>query len=123
MINIETISGIINEGSSFALSVTFKDEAGTPVIPTKITWSLTDLDGTIINNRDQVEVETPDSSIDIVLNENDTLCLIEGSNKEHRVITVYCEYNSDLGNGLTMYKEGKLAIKNLLNAPFITPET
>lgn len=83
----------LQEGSAF-VTVTFTDENGDPVTPNAdtLTWTLTDVRGNVINERDQVPVAS-DASVTIVLNGDD---LARTANGLNRIILFECEYDSTL---------------------------
>ena len=104
-----------DEKSTHVVTATFKDEDGVLVVPTSITWTLTDESGTIINARENVAVVTPASAINIVLSGLDLAMQTgETAGIVGRVITVNAVYNSTLGTGLPLKGEVKFYIDNLL---------
>ncbi len=48
-----------NDKSSYYVTLDFFNEEGTPVSPTTATWTLTDGNGDIINQRDSVPIANP----------------------------------------------------------------
>ena len=99
------------EKSTFVITVAFQDEQGNSVTPNELTWTLTDMNGNVINNRDQVSI-TPDSSVDIVLSGDDLA--LEGDAPELRVLTVEGTYSSDLGNDLPIKDSVRFIVDNLV---------
>ena len=79
-----------------------------------LTWSLTDLDGNIINDRDEVELVSA-SSVLIVLSGNDLA--LSGGYPAERCVTVEGTYNSVLGNNLTLKDAMVFQIENLVGVP------
>lgn len=100
------------EESTFVITVVFKDEDGTLVIPVSATWSLSTIDGTIINERDSVGI-SPASSVDIILS-GDDLQILEADSLS-RVLTIEGTYNSALGSSLPIKDEIYFSIQNLVN--------
>ncbi len=84
--------------STFAVAVAFTDDSGAAVVPSSITWTLTDALGNIINGRNAVTVPTPAAAISIVLSGEDIDYATSASKR--RVLTVSALYNSTLGAGL-----------------------
>lgn len=103
------------EGSTYIITCAFTDEDDNAVIPDSIVWSLTDADGTVINSREDVAVETPASSIDIVLSGDDLQILTteEPSKSVGRRIIVEAVYESDAGSSLPLKDEAAFVLENL----------
>ena len=97
--------------STYVVTAVFTDAAGASTIPTVITWTLSDRDGTIINSREDVEVATPAATISITLSGAD-LDFDDGS---MRVITIEATYDSTEGTGLPLKDEAYFSIKDLIN--------
>jgi hypothetical protein len=100
------------EGSTFAVQVAFTNEDGDAVTPSAITWTLTDLAGTVVNSRSDVSVGSPASTINIVLSGNDLL--LTGYVGEVRVLTVEATYTSALGSGLPLKEAARFMIEPLV---------
>lgn len=96
------------EKSTFTITVSFTDEDDQAVTPNSAKWSLTDLQGNTINDRNAVEL-TPATSINIVMSGDDLVVPI-GSTVVHRVLLVEGDYNSNIGSGLPFYAECKFMI-------------
>ena len=90
MINLEVI---VNEDSSIGIGFTFTGLNDEAVTPNTFIWGLADIDGNIINNKED-ESETPASTTWILLQADD---LADISASLIRVITIYGTYNSTLG--------------------------
>jgi len=102
------------EGSTYIVTVSFKDEDGEAETPTAITWTLTDSDGTVINSREDVSV-SPASTINIVLSGDDLQIVSENvSSPTRRVLTIEAVYNSTLGNNLPLKEQIEFNIDNLV---------
>jgi hypothetical protein len=99
-----------NERSTYAITLTFRDEAGTLVTPTAATWTLTDDGGAVINGRLDVPLSAA-SSVVVVLSGAD---LAVGSDRNRRVLTVEATYTSSLGSGLPLVDEVRFAITPLV---------
>jgi hypothetical protein len=90
-----------DNGSTYILKVDFTDADGTAVTPNTVVWSLTDVNGNIINGRDDVEL-TPDTTVYIVMS-GDDLLLEDG---DERRCTVDAVYNSTTyGNNLPLVEQ------------------
>jgi len=97
------------EESTYIVVATFVDEDDALITPNTITWTLSDLDGTIINSRENVSI-TPDTSVNIVLSGDD----LAVSGSRTRVVTVKATYDSSYGVGLTLKAAAKFDIENLV---------
>lgn len=101
-----------NEKGTYIVSVTFTDEDDASVTPNSgLTWTLTDLDGNVINSREDVAI-TEASTIDIVLTDSD-LQVVTGHDR--RIVTVEGTYDSSLGTNLPIKEEIRFAITDLVN--------
>lgn len=95
-----TLTTHATEQSTFVVTVKFYDEDGAAVVPTEIKWTLTDPVGNVVNNRADVEIGTPASTVDIVLSGLDLA--LEGYVGPYRHLTIKATYNSTLGSGLPL---------------------
>jgi len=88
------------ESSTYVVQVVFTNEDGTAVVPSAITWSLTDKLGAAVNSRTDVAVGSPASTIKIVLSGLDLA--LSGYAGPERILTVEATYTSALGAGLPL---------------------
>lgn len=100
------------EKGSLILTVSFFDEDDVAVLPTTITWRLTDANGVTVNGL-IAQTETPAEVVEIVLTGND-LALGGSPVGYKRIFTVEAPYNSTLG-ALVMNEEAEFDIENLVN--------
>ena len=91
-----TLSAV--EKSTIVITASFHDEAGSPMIPSTISWSLLDEQGEVVNNRNDVVVE-PSTSINIVLT-GDDLDIKKNEIAESRTCVISGRYNSSYGTDL-----------------------
>jgi len=98
------------EESTYIVSAAFTDEDGVAVIPTAITWTLTDGKGVTINSRLDVVI-TPASTIYIVLTGDD----LAVSGSRMRIVTVNATYNSSYGTGLKLKGAATFNLENLVS--------
>lgn len=105
-----TITSAAKEKSTKGFAVSFTDENDAATVPTSITWSLLDLNGAIINSRANVAVETPDSTIEIVLKGNDLTYKTQGKLR----LLVEALYDSeDWGEDCPLKEEIEFPVENL----------
>lgn len=112
---IELLTTEAIEKSSYVITAVFRDEDRDLVVPDSITWTITDKNGTVINNREDEAVSVPASSVDIVLS-GDDLSLLSGESsavKAERRFTIEAVYNSDLANNLPLRDSVKFYVRNL----------
>jgi len=100
------------ELSTYQVTFSFTDEAGTAVTPNALTWTLTAADGTVINSRENVSVPTPAASTTITLS-GDDLSLPAGLGKT-RHLTVVGTYDSDAGSDLPIKDAAIFDVTNLV---------
>jgi len=113
--SIAKIATVAGEESTFAVSATFTDDAGTPVAPDTLTWTLSDLAGSIINGRNQVSVASPAATTTIVLSGADLVLQVGEVSHGSRRFTVEGTYTSSLGAGLPITGECEFVIQDFIN--------
>lgn len=99
-----TLTDNANERSTYAVDVSFFDEDDVAVTPTSITWTLSDVQGNVINSREDVAVAVPAATITIVLSGLD-LVLDNTYVSNIRKILIKATYTSTLGSGLPLRDE------------------
>jgi len=100
------------EKGTVVLTIGFLDEDGVAVVPSSITWHLTDVNGTPINDLVDQDFETPAEVIEIVLT-GDDLALGGTPLGFTRVFSITAPYTSTLG-ALIINEEARFDIENLL---------
>lgn len=108
-------SPMAEEGGTYVLSLTIKDENGDPLVPSSLTWSLYDGERNIVNGREDVVISPTDSSVDIVM-KNQDLLISESEEyklKEMRIVRISGTYDSTYGDNLTLEKEARFYIVNM----------
>ncbi len=112
---------IAKESSSYVIAVQFKDGAGTLQAPTALAWNLSSRDGSIVSDRENVQVESPGSENSIILKASDLNIDVDGN---RRYLTVSAKFNSsDYGDGLFVTAEEKFDIKNLIGGIPVIDQT
>lgn len=107
-----TITSTITEQSTAVFTVALTDDAGAAVVPSAITWTLSDDDGNTINSRSEVAVGSPASSITVVLYGAD-LAIIGDDDDGARRLTIEATYDSDAGSDLTLKDAAKFTVTDL----------
>jgi hypothetical protein len=98
------------EESTAVVTVSFFNAAGTAVTPTSATWTLTDKDGTVINNRNAVTISSLSTSVTIVLS-GDDLRIADGKTRK---LLVQAIYSSTEGDDLPLNDELEFQIQRLV---------
>lgn len=91
-----TLTVMPAEKGTAKVTVAFTDETGASVIPSAVTWTLTDRAGNVINSRQDVSVSAA-ASVSFALSGND-LAIV--GNDAQRVLLIEWTYNSSLGSNL-----------------------
>jgi len=114
---MEISTTVLKEKGTGVICGSFTDEAGSAVAPETLSWTLTDMSGTVINSREAVDAAAPISTTECVVLSGDDLAIQSGETEYHvaRVITFSGTYNSTYGNDLPLKKEVKFYVENLGN--------
>ncbi len=92
------------EQSSFIITADFTDEDGSPMTPVSLAWTLTNAAGAVINGREDVEVSSLSSQVNIALS-GDDLALSEGEKIGARILTLEGTYSSTITGGTLPIKD------------------
>ena len=109
----ETISTHARDKTYFIVSITFTDEVPKNVAPNSATWTLTDMDGNVINGRDAVSISSPTTTSTITLTGTDTTIVLGQTNE--RLLLAEWVYNSTHGNNRIGKKQAIIVIDDLLH--------
>lgn len=90
----------VYEETTLVVTVSYTDEDGTAVTPSAATWTLTDRDGTVINEREEVTISSPTTADDVVLS-GDDLALQDSGDDGLRYFLCEFTYDSTSGAGLS----------------------
>ena len=101
------------EEGTYIINAAFTDEDDNAVVPDSISWTLTDVVGTVINDRLH-EVISPAADVDIVLSGND---LAIGTSGTKRVLTIEAVYDSAAGDDLPLTDEASFDVEDLVHLP------
>lgn len=86
------------EESTYVITASFTDEAGDAATPKTLTWTLTDPDGVVVNNREDVIVSPLGESVTILLTGDDLA--LTGYLTRTRHLTLEGTYDGSLGSDL-----------------------
>jgi len=100
------------ERSTYAVTIAFTDTNGEAVVPSAVSWTLTDTMGNVVNSRTAVSV-TPAASVTIVLS-GDDLALTSALYGRQRVLLIEATYSGTLGAGLAWKDEVNFIIDDLV---------
>lgn len=106
-----------NEESQLILTVTLKDSDDATVATSSIasmTWTLTDVDGTVVNSREDVS-PTIANPLTIELYGDDLA--LPTTSSPTRIVTVKATYNSTYGNARPVNEEAVFDVTALTNVP------
>lgn len=109
---VETLSEVAVERSTYVVTISFYDEDDNPVVPSSVTWTLTDEDGVVINDREDV-VATPATSLEMVLSGLDLA--VSGQVTATRILTVSGVYDSDAGSDLPLRAHVRFSVEGLVS--------
>lgn len=99
------------EKSVFVITVELLDSDEEPITPNEVSWTLTDIEGNVMNDRSSVTV-TPASSFNIVLSGDDLLCDVDQKGLTTRTVTVKAVYDdTEEGNDLPLTDDCTFYIK------------
>lgn len=101
------------EGSTYPITVSFTDEDGDPAVPNAgLAWTLTDVNGAVVNGRDAVTI-APAASVTIVLSGDDLAVAPIAGGKVTRLLAISGTYDSDLGSGLPIQDEVEFTVRGI----------
>lgn len=101
------------EKSTLVINLRFTDEDDQAITPTAAYWTLTDLDGTVINSRSGVTISSLATNVNVVLQGDDLQLTGSGTDAEYREFSINATYNSSYGSGLPLRDKLKFPIKNI----------
>lgn len=104
---IEILPREAKEGGTYVIQLRFKDEEGNFMGPVSLKWWLTDVNGNIINNRNEMSISEISEIVNITLQGND---LPPG----WKVFTVEGTYDSNYGNDLPLKDSIKFYVRDLI---------
>lgn len=109
----EILRTIAEEEGTYIIDISFLDEDDLPVTPVSINWTLTTLDGVIVNARNKIAIGIPAATVAVVLSGNDLKLLEHTTSFSWRLLTVKAKYNSSLAPGLPLHGAVRFKVRNL----------
>jgi hypothetical protein len=106
------LSGFADEKGTYGIAATFTDEDDAALTPDTLTWTLSTLDGTIINGKQDVAIVTPASTTTVVLS-GDDLAVLTDDNRVRR-FTLEGTFTSDLGAGVPLKAECQFQVADFV---------
>jgi len=107
------LTGRAIEKSSVGVKIVVVDENGDDLIPTAATWTLTDLEGTVINLKEDVAISPLASEMTVLLS-GDDLALTDQTNKfEMRLFTFEGTYDPGDASAASIKESGEFPVYNL----------
>jgi hypothetical protein len=109
------LSGKAVEKSSVGIKFTFTKEDGTSPVIDSMTWTLTDMAGTVINERNAIVVTSPTAEQTIILSGNDLALTNQTNEYEWRVLTVEAMYTPvSGGSSIPIRESARFVVTNLV---------
>ena len=111
---------VINQGSSYVLGLSFKDEDGNGVTPSAAKYRIDNEGGNAItgNNANAWVAFTPSANThDLTISANENAFANNTSDREERVVTVEFIYSADSKKQTDEYRYMIRKLENLLNTP------
>lgn len=103
----------IYEGSTVGIQISFLDETDSPVTPSSASWTLTDIEGNVVNGRSDEAILSLGTSVTIVLS-GDDLAIGTPLVGKKRQLLIKAVYDSDLGDDLPFNQAINFDITSLL---------
>ena len=113
---LDDLEDHVQEESTALFTLTFTDEEGVQIQDADITslkWTLTDVNGAVINEKENEIIAGPTNPQDILLKGDDLQILSGESGNVQRVLTGIATYNSTNGSGLPLTDQVRFWIDNL----------
>jgi hypothetical protein len=113
-----TLANKAKRNKTFIITISFTDSEGNPVAPNVATWTLKDINGNVINNREDVDILNPLQVEEIVLSGDDLGPPTIDPPEEYfdsnrRIFSVDAEYDSiTYGNDLPFGERAEFEIED-----------
>lgn len=101
------------EEGTFVISLTFTDEDDNGVVCDSLNWTLSDMDGNVLNGRSAVSI-TPSATTESIVLSGTDLTMISGQT-HMRMITLQWTYSSTYGTNLPQNDQATFIIDDLLH--------
>lgn len=111
------LTGTAVRGGSVGMKITIVDENGDALVPTAATWTLTDLEGSVINSRTDVAI-SPLASEMTVLMSGDDLAISDATNEyEIELFTFEGTYDPGDASAAPIRESGEFPVYNTEISP------
>ncbi len=87
------LTTVANEKSTYWITIGFLDEDNGAMAPDVATWTLTDMEGNVLNAREDVAISTPETEEILELSGDDLA--VDGNDIVNRLVTLEGTYTSD----------------------------
>jgi len=99
------------EEGTFVVLATFTDEDDAGVVCDTLTWTLSDLDGNVLNGRSAVAI-TPSATTESIVLQGTDLAMVVSQTRE-RMLTLQWTYSSTYGTNLPQNEQATFIIDDL----------
>lgn len=111
---ITAATRLFKEGGTGVIRVSFEDENGDAMTPDTLYWSLRDEDEDIVNERDEVQITSLGTSVDIVLQGDDLPAKeVKGQDYYHLWVVLKGTYTSTYGSALPFADQVRISVEPL----------
>jgi len=107
------LTEVASEKGVYIINAAFFDAQDDEVTPKTAAWTLSALDGTVINSRTSENIVSLDTDVDIVLSGNDLAYQTGESGKVYRILTIQGTYDSDEGSDMPLKDQCVFPIEDL----------
>ena len=99
------------EEGTFVIQATFADEDDAGVVCDTLTWTLSDMDGNVLNGRSEVAI-TPSATTETIVLFGTDLSMVASQTNE-RLLTLHWTYSSSYGTNLPANEQATFMIDDL----------
>lgn len=111
------LTGKAVRGGSVGMKITIVDENGDALTPTAATWTLTDLEGTVINSRTDVAITPLASEMTVILSGNDLPIADTANEYEIKLFTFEGTYDPGDASAAPIRESGEFPVYDTEVAP------
>jgi hypothetical protein len=107
------LTGRANQGGSVGMKITIVDENGDALIPTAATWTLTDLEGNVINSRTDVAISPLASEMTVLMSGDDLQIADETNEYEIQLFSFEGTYDPGDASAVPITESGEFPVYNM----------